>query len=115
MLSKFLSLFSRNRTKNSSSSEHLENFKPAYQHFTKGKTYIISKQFQDYDYKIHNVGTVIEFLGYNFFPYDAGLTLLFNQKSSEYVIRLRLDQEDSQSEVNENLEQYIAKHEEKYT
>jgi len=41
--------------------------------------------------------------------------LVFNQESSEYVIRLRLDQKDSQSEVDENLEQYIAKHEEKYT
>ncbi len=115
MLRKFLSLFSKKSNKYAVSSEYLENYKPKYQHLIKGKKYIISKQFQDYDYKIHNIDTVIEFLGYNFFPYDAGLTLLFNREASKYVIRLRLDQEDSQNEINENLEQYIVIHNEKST
>ena len=84
-----------------------EGFSSNYKHLKQNSVYIVSKEFSDFDSTRHKEGTVLRFVGYSFFPYDAGLTLLFEHERSDYTVRLRLDQNDSQSRIDENLDKYI--------
>lgn len=87
-----------------SASKCRKNFK----HLEAGRTYVVRKQFMDFDGSIHKQGERWKFIGYAFLPYDDGLSLFVSlDDSHEWHIRMRWDPEH-QGQIVEELEAYVC-------
>lgn len=75
----------------------------AFKHLQPGKRYRVVRGFTDHDGLVHAPGETFVFGGYNFLPYDDGLTLLTEPGGS---IRLQWRPE-AQGAVVDELEAYI--------
>ena len=72
-----------------------------------GARYRVTREFQDYDSKFHNVGEEWDFIGYDFFPYDAGYTFYVALKrGSESAFRMQ-EHPDAQERLLADLHSYI--------
>ena len=74
-----------------------------FMHLVPGKTYKVIRPFTDFDGSIHPEGETWLFKGYNFLPYDDGLTLIVEPGS----VRLQWRPE-AQGEIINDLALYIA-------
>lgn len=88
------------------SSQH--KTKAAYGHLVPGQLYEVVKVFSDWSRCEHPVGERWVFLGYNFFPYEEGLTLYVGNEAqtAEAGIRMQL-YPDRQGPIMDNFEQYV--------
>jgi hypothetical protein len=80
---------------------------PQYQFLQTGKKYQVIQEFIDYDKDIHQVGEEWVFAGYNFLPYDDGLSLFVENGAGEWHVRMQL-RDNQQNEIDLNLGKYIA-------
>ncbi len=74
-----------------------------FMHLKPGHRYVVRQAFTDFDGSIHPVGETWTFHGYNFLPYDDGLTLIVEPGS----VRLQWRPE-AQGEIINDLEHYIV-------
>jgi hypothetical protein len=74
-----------------------------FKHLVPGSTYVVARDFGDFDGNLHPKGETWTYLGHSYFPYDAGLTLLISPGGS---IRLQW-QPESQGAIIDNLESYV--------
>lgn len=74
-----------------------------FMHLIPGRTYKVVRPFSDYDGIAHPEGETFLFKGYNFLPYEDGLTLIGEPSS------LRLQwRPEAQGEIINSLADYIA-------
>ena len=73
-----------------------------------GARYRVILEFRDVDGKPHCLGEEWIFLGYDFFPYDAGYTLfVLSTVGAESVIRMQ-DHPQEQEHILKSFHQYVA-------
>lgn len=73
-----------------------------------GNTYVVCKDFKDFDGHWHLVGERWKFLGYSFFPYENGLSLFVSlDDHSEWHIRMQWTEEE-QGPIVDALEEYVT-------
>jgi hypothetical protein len=77
-----------------------------YKHLIRGKLYKVAKPFTDFKGDNYLVGDQLEFIGSNYLPYDAGLSLFFNKNGKEIQIMLCLQKEFQQG-IEQQLDQYF--------
>jgi membrane protein implicated in regulation of membrane protease activity len=74
-----------------------------FMHLVPGRTYKVIRPFTDFDGLTHPEGETWRFKGYNFLPYDDGLTLIIEPGS------LRLQwRPEAQGEIVNDLAAYVA-------
>jgi hypothetical protein len=73
---------------------------------TSGETYIVIKEFTDYDGVKHPVGEKFEFDVYDYFPHDAGYTIYVRMDGKDKAIRLG-NHEKRQAHVVRALGKYV--------
>ncbi len=72
-----------------------------------GRRYEVVRPFDDYDKVRHEVGEAWTFLGYNFLPYDDGLSLFVSlDGQQEWHIRMQWRPEE-QGEIIGNFGDYV--------
>lgn len=76
-------------------------------HLCRGERYVVQRAFADYDRITHPVGEVWEFIGSNFVPYHAGLSLFAMINGKEEQVRLQWSPEE-QATVIEALGEYLV-------
>jgi Domain of unknown function (DUF3601) len=60
-----------------------------FQHLEPGRRYTVAQPFADFDGEAHPAGESWTYLGYNFVPYDDGLSLFVSlDGTQEWQIRL---------------------------
>lgn len=72
----------------------------------KGKTYIVIKEFTDYDGRKHPVGEKFEFDLYDYYFLDMGYTLYIKKNGEEKIMRLK-DHKKHQAQLIKTLPDYI--------
>jgi hypothetical protein len=79
-----------------------------YDVLRRGQRYRVVQSFRDFDGDEHPVGETWFFVGYNFLPYDDGLSLFVSMDGShEWHIRMHCTPED-QGPITNALHKYIA-------
>lgn len=73
-------------------------------HLRVGRAYVVAKPFRDFDGKLWRVGEGGVFEGYNFLPYDDGLSLILTPNAG---IRLQWRPE-SQGDIIDDLSTYLV-------
>jgi hypothetical protein len=80
----------------------------AFKHLTPGARYAVLQAFEDADGLVHAVGEQWTYLGYNFVPYEDGLSLFVAvDGQGQRQIRLRW-REDAQGPVVDTLDSHIG-------
>jgi len=73
-----------------------------------GHSYRVTQAFRDYDGTIHPLGEQWTYLGYNFLPYDDGLSLFVSlDGEQEWHIRMQLRPEE-QGPIVHDLSLYVV-------
>lgn len=73
-----------------------------------GRKYRVIREFRDYDHQLHAVGETWEFCGFNFVPYDDGMSFFVSPDGKqEWHLRLQWRPE-GQGAVLDNLAEYIS-------
>lgn len=79
-----------------------------YKHLRVGGTYLVSKAFRDFDRVERSVGDGFLYLGYNFVPYESGLTLYVASVSGAFdTWRLQCN-DDEQGAVHDALHEHLV-------
>ena len=73
-----------------------------------GVRYRIATSFRDVDCKPHTAGEEWTFVGYDFFPYDAGYTLFAESADGSSVIIRLQDHEQEQASILREFDQFVA-------
>ena len=68
----------------------------------------IANYFRDADCKLHSAGEEWTFVGYDFFPYDAGYTIFAESKDGTYVVMRLQDHEQEQASILRVFDQFVA-------
>ena len=79
-----------------------------YESLHVGKRYRVSREFVDFDRVPHTVGEEWTFLGHNYLPYDAGLSLFVSlDDAQEWHIRMQ-DYPEEQQAIIDNFSTYLC-------
>lgn len=73
-----------------------------------GVRYRIENSFRDVDSKLLAAGEEWTFVGYDFFPYDAGYTLFAESKHGTCVIMRLQDHEQEQAGILRAFDQFVS-------
>ena len=72
----------------------------------KGKSYKVTKAFEDYDGITHSVGESWCFVGKDFLPYEDGLSLHVERNGQNVTLRLQWRAE-TQGELIDNFSDFV--------
>jgi hypothetical protein len=79
-----------------------------YNGLRRGRRYRVAKAFRDFDGDEHPEGETWFFIGYNFLPYDDGLSLFVSiDGAHEWHIRMHCTSED-QGPIVDSLDRYLV-------
>ncbi len=82
-------------------------FRKPYDMLRPGVQYRVVRSFTDYDRDEHAPGEIWIYLGYNFLPYDDGLSLFVSVNGEqEWHIRMQL-RDDEQDGIVRELSRYL--------
>jgi hypothetical protein len=70
------------------------------------QTYLVIKEFKDFDGVLHPVGEAWTFVEKNFLPYDDGLSLFVDRNGQRVQFRFQW-REESQAEVIDNFSDFV--------
>ena len=80
----------------------------SFKHLVPGKTYVVQKEFKDYDGRVHAAGERWVFLRSGFVPYYDGLTL-YVQPETGPAQGIRMEWTDfGQGKIVDALREYVA-------
>jgi hypothetical protein len=66
-----------------------------------GSSYIVIKEFTDYDGKIHELGETWTFVKTAFLPYESGLSLFVIESEKEIIYRFQDEAEEQKDLLND--------------
>ncbi|GAB2529928.1 DUF3601 domain-containing protein [Microbulbifer agarilyticus] len=81
---------------------------PEYDILKKGCSYEVIKAFRDYRSMPYDVGDRMTFIGFNFVPYESGLSLFFDKNGVERQLMLCVRPEFQQKIANNLIEYFKA-------
>ncbi|TLU61637.1 DUF3601 domain-containing protein [Thalassotalea litorea] len=79
---------------------------PEYDILKKGRSYEVIKAFRDFKNMPYEVGDRLKFIGFEFVPYESGLSLFFDKNGVERQLMLCVRPE-FQQQIAHNLIEYF--------